>query len=539
MSSSGRTVQLGLWREIVSKRHDETQPVNNHLNFIQDRFQELESQGFVWSKESTLGIFLQLGLSEAAHGSFSSVTKILESRVHDQRSGFSSDEVKQVIQSEELRHKSRPLGLMDLPTEVFENILETLDCMARLEAKSIQSRKRKRRVKVSIPGDHEPYFTYSNHRSPILNSFQAFSLTSRGIYQLCRPWLWRRLEFPTSLPGSMDLWTKDILLRQGTCVRSLKLTLSINCSKSPNDFEDYPSLYDNLTTDPEDASQIEFLSPKNIKSLIKRCPNLSTLEIRFEHYDDINDFDGTENFLINLIPLLSSLKHLRHFSLEDRNDEQMYMYRFPSKLLSGLPLLESLTLDGSYGHSQRIDKDSFGFKLSKLKFLSRLDLVGFSDDIYVDWCLYDWPRTLTDLSICYSSFSSSSLGHQTIHHIAPHLTKLRLDSSDHDSWENFSLPFLNDLKLSTKKPDSLESFQDCVSIRRLHWSYGTLEHCQTLNRILSQSPWPQLTTLVVVPYFWVRYEPNGKHRDIEEQLVSLEKYCQQANLNLFIRRPGN
>lgn len=549
MPSSARTAQLGLWREIVLKRHDETQSVNRHLDFIRERFKELELQAFSWSKESMLSIFLQLGLSESTDSPFSSVNKIIESRIL-QGCELSANDVEEVIRNEELKHKSRPLGLMDLPIEVFEKILKKLDCFARLEANSIQSEKRKRRVQVSRQdetasfaySDHRslisPY-TYLKHRPPILNSIQTFALTSREIYQLCRPWLWRRLQFPTSLPASIDLWTKDILIRQGSYVRSLTLTLSSNCSKSHGQW-DYPPFYDNLTTGLQNASQIEFISPKNIRALMNRCPNLSTLDIKFDYYDDINDSGGTEDFLIGLIPLLSSLKHLRHFALEDKNEEQMYMHKFSSKLISSLPLIESLVWNGStpHGDSRKLGEDSFGSKLSKLKFLSRLHLVRF-DDIGQDWCLYDWPKTLTDLSVSNYIFSSPSLAHQIIHHIAPNLTKLKIEFEGDDAWENFSLPLLTDLELSTDITNSLDSFRNCISIRSLHWSYFTPEHCRSLNRILIQSPWPHLSTLVVVPNFYVRYDPDGEHQEFEEQLVSLEKYCKQANLKFFIRRPSN
>lgn len=35
--------------------------------------------------------------------------------------------------NEELRHKSRRVGLMDLPVEVFKHIIKQLDSMAELE----------------------------------------------------------------------------------------------------------------------------------------------------------------------------------------------------------------------------------------------------------------------------------------------------------------------------------------------------------------------------------------------------------------------
>lgn len=56
-----------------------------------------------------------------------------------------------MIQSEELRHTARPLGLMDLPAEVFDKILETLDCIARLEAPEIRNEKSKGMVTITGP----------------------------------------------------------------------------------------------------------------------------------------------------------------------------------------------------------------------------------------------------------------------------------------------------------------------------------------------------------------------------------------------------
>jgi len=63
MIFSNHTAQLDLWREIVSQRNKETVPVTQYPDFIRKRFDELDSKGFIWSKESIFDIFLQLGQS--------------------------------------------------------------------------------------------------------------------------------------------------------------------------------------------------------------------------------------------------------------------------------------------------------------------------------------------------------------------------------------------------------------------------------------------------------------------------------------------
>ncbi|EGG11805.1 uncharacterized protein MELLADRAFT_102154 [Melampsora larici-populina 98AG31] len=215
MASSCCKAQLSLWHEIISKCNEKTTPEDQHVKFIQKRFDELDSKGFTWSKESILDIFLQLGLSESPDVTSSSVNDLPESRV-GQENEISFDVLTEVIQNVELEHKSRPMGLLDLPIEVFHKVLEQLNCMAGLEDGQNYMKKHLAKVIITGPGDRKPYTTYLHQNSPILNSIQAFSLTSREIYNRCEPWLWRKLSFPTALPAPIDLWTKDILLRRGS-----------------------------------------------------------------------------------------------------------------------------------------------------------------------------------------------------------------------------------------------------------------------------------------------------------------------------------
>lgn len=548
MPSSNRTSHLALWREIVCKHQEGTQPVNQDIDSIRKRFDQLDSEGFIWSKESIMEIFLQLGQSENTHGSFSSTHQIDESCVVHVNN-YLSDEDQIVTQSEEILHKPHPLGLMDIPIEVFGKILEILNMMAKFEAGEVTDQKSKRKVMITGPGDREPYLTYLYQDPPILNTIQSFSLTSRAIYQRCQPLLWHKLKFPTRLPAPIDLWTKDILFRQGRHVRSLSLTLSENCSVPPDEFVELDPFYDNLTPDVERGYRVQWVSQKNVKDLINSCPNLSTLNLDYE-FEQLENTGGLEIFLLELLPVLSSLKQLRQLSLVDGCDKSI-MNQFPSKVIGSLPLLESLTLGGlTASRDQRtIGDDSFGFKCSKLESLSRLELWRI-EDIGEDWCLYSWPRTITNLELHECGDLSISLASQIIHHIAPYLTELKLgfrydrgeENRETDSrWDpqtRFSLPNLTDLELFTGNPNLLDSFEDCKTLKCLDWSYMTLEHCMTLSRNLFKVTWPQLKKLDVAPWVFLEASDFGpRYPELEDQLVSFEKYCKEANIQSIIRRP--
>ncbi|KAH9808014.1 hypothetical protein DFH28DRAFT_1088354 [Melampsora americana] len=541
MPSSSRTTQFELWHEIVSKCHQGpgNKLVDQHLDFIRKRFDELDSEGFIWSKESILAIFLQLPLSESPYNAYSSVSRLSGSRVC-QGIEKSLDKVKQVIQDEELQDEFRPTGLMDLPIEVFDKILEQLDWIASLKAEETWGKKNLGKVIIKGPGHRKPYTTYLHRNSPILNDLQTFSLTSREIYKLCEPWMWRRLYFPTSLPAPMDLWTDDILLRRGSHVRSLSINLSDNCTKSPGEFV-YDPFYDNLI--PESRIHSEYISPKNVRNLIHRCPNLSMLEFRYHVEEQDEDKGGTEAFFVDLLPLLSTLKKLQHLALESQTTR---MRELPSKVVANLPLLESLMLRVASPEAQHKTGDSsIGFNLSKHKHLSRLE-IWYNKDIDESWCLYDWSRTIRHLEIhnCRDLLPSSAL--RIIQHISPYLTNLKLcyfcepDGTWglDPSWNLhtfISLPFLSHLELCSGNPNLLVSFQDCRSLCCLDWTYWTSEHCRSLYRILTEASWPHLKKMDVRGCPDPRFYPRDPEL-VEDQLLSLQKYCQEVDIEATIWR---
>lgn len=292
----------------------------------------------------------------------------------------------------------------------------------------------------------------------------------------------------------------------------------------------------------------ERVSPKNATDLITRCPNLSELDISYEVFGELEDAVVVSAFLSDLVPLIISLKHLRQFSLTTYLGKGPIVI-FPSKLLLGLPLLESLSCIGIVLSSDQgnLGDGSFGLILSKLQHLSTLELI---DVVGIDeqWCLYNWPKIITLLTIHSCGDLSPSLACRIIHHIAPCLQDLRLGFEQGDgSWEidpswnlghRFSFPSLTYLKLCTRNPHLLDSFQDCKSLTLLGWKYITLEQCRILSGIVFRPAWPQLKKLVLTRGDDVdKTTPDPRNRAIiEDELVSLEHHCKQANIIPIIHR---
>lgn len=273
----------------------------------------------------------------------------------------------------------------------------------------------------------------------------------------------QKLQFPTSLPAQMSQWTKHFLPRQGTHVQSLSVDFSPIRGRPPYaEYADNDPYYDNHTLDFA-YDKKEWISAKNVKLLIEQCPNLSDLTIRCAGVDD--DLGSTEAFLLDVVSMLSNLQKFRHLKVIACGYQIKVMNQFAMKAVSSLPLLETLMCGGvrTPGHQQKLDDDSFGFNLSKLKYLSRLHLYQF-EDMNDNWRLYNWPKTITHLTLRHCGALLPSSVCDIICHITPHITIVELDLAYKrfdDNWDPQSsliLPFLTDLKLSTGDASLLLNF---------------------------------------------------------------------------------
>lgn len=76
-----RTTHLGLWQEETALRSERGGSVGDHLTKIKGKVEELDRTGFEWSKDSILGVLMQLSLPTAGDHSFNNVNVTLEARL--------------------------------------------------------------------------------------------------------------------------------------------------------------------------------------------------------------------------------------------------------------------------------------------------------------------------------------------------------------------------------------------------------------------------------------------------------------------------
>lgn len=75
-----RTTHLSLWLELTSERLTDLGDVLPYLNKVRSRIDDLDRAGFVWSKDSILGVCYQLGLPTNGDVDFSNVNVVLDAR---------------------------------------------------------------------------------------------------------------------------------------------------------------------------------------------------------------------------------------------------------------------------------------------------------------------------------------------------------------------------------------------------------------------------------------------------------------------------
>ncbi|KAG0143053.1 hypothetical protein CROQUDRAFT_49331 [Cronartium quercuum f. sp. fusiforme G11] len=421
MHSSTQSSQLEIWRIIVTQRHDPSHPLSKHVDFIRNRVQELEFIGFDWTKNSILDILYKIGLPTNAEEFPVEVDTSTETALR------SRNEVEERTRAIESPLRRRPASFVDLPVEIIQTIIGHLILFAQGEADALWEKRQHARTLVPsrrlAKQPHCACFHPIRTHVPLLNTFQSFAVVSRGIYKLCRPWLWKALKFPTCLPVPLDFWTKGLLPQHSQCIRSLSMDVSTDCCGDRSGSED------------RCASQ--FLLLDSVMDLLSLCSELDTLEIRFQRGalppSEIR-LDKTTAFFIQLIPRLSNLEKLRHLKMRDMLKNGNMQYCFP-QLLESLPLLESLEINGfssTIDYQRKSNKfhteKSLGKILSKMKHLSTLRLIN-NEDINDSWTLYPWSASITNLFIDqFPNFDRGSVL-EIVNHIAPKLICLDIRSN--------------------------------------------------------------------------------------------------------------
>lgn len=111
-----RTTHLSLWLDIITKRMNSLEDVLPHLNKIWAWIDDLDRAGFVWTKDSILGICYQLGLPTHDDIDFSNVNVVLDAHARQSPDiKITARETKEAIRAE-----SHPLAARD--TLGFPNV---------------------------------------------------------------------------------------------------------------------------------------------------------------------------------------------------------------------------------------------------------------------------------------------------------------------------------------------------------------------------------------------------------------------------------
>lgn len=161
---SSQRAQVEIWREIVTAQYDPspTQQVSDHLKFIKEGARRLDATGFIWTRESVLGILFQNGLSLQFPNC--RTNQILDKRVKSSGStSLSASEIKEVIEAEDSRMKSSTISFMSLPTESITTIFREV-------------------AKTDV---------IDNHQNFSLQLLCPLTLVNRLFLDICRPILWR------------------------------------------------------------------------------------------------------------------------------------------------------------------------------------------------------------------------------------------------------------------------------------------------------------------------------------------------------------
>ncbi|KAG0150155.1 hypothetical protein CROQUDRAFT_652563, partial [Cronartium quercuum f. sp. fusiforme G11] len=76
-----RTTHIGHWQDILTSQFEPGDSLNAHLTKIRSKIEDLDCTGFEWSKDSILGICMQLSLLTTGDVSFINVNMVLDARL--------------------------------------------------------------------------------------------------------------------------------------------------------------------------------------------------------------------------------------------------------------------------------------------------------------------------------------------------------------------------------------------------------------------------------------------------------------------------
>lgn len=394
------------------------------------------------------------------------------------------------------------------------------------------------------------------------------------------------MRFPSALPAPIDLWTgpNGILSRHGHLVDSLSIKISDSWTESAED--QIPSRFDNVDfgNSSDDLKKNlcskfnnthlcrEYLSPETVTKLLELCQNLETFKVIYPqgHHECYEEKIWTAVFRSVIVRLISKETQLQRLKIGTSfGDVEGFCrgFRLPERehvrMVKKLPLLQSFSASNTSANTYNLKpvsmKNSLGWNLSQLQHLTRLHLDAV-DSLDEKWCEYPWPMSLSDVSLTGCRKLGASEFHQLIHHIAPNVSRLRVDFNDPTSptyanealdpeevWSGldvdpnwtpqhrFKLPLLTTLTLFTSiRHELLTAFQDCIGLRELYYPRLRLKDWSALKDLLCDKTWPQLEVLKLVDKNTIH---SQWHLDpkIEVFRNPIQAYCEQFGVEHQLR----
>ncbi|KAG0145734.1 hypothetical protein CROQUDRAFT_671545 [Cronartium quercuum f. sp. fusiforme G11] len=423
--------------------------------------------------------------------------------------------------------------LLELPLEIIERIIQRLHRKANDEVYWFQ----KKKWPWVLRAPHLDPLAYSIHpQAPIvLNSLQAFASTNKKIYELCRPWLWKKLEFPFTIPQQMPKWICEILPKQGHLVESLSVELSP--AWLPNEpLDEDEEFLDNLIIVPENSKLPELsltgnadghrgLSPGNLTRLLVQCPNLKTLSLTMCDMD-LEDVwpEVLEELRIRLMNIFRRIPQIQHLELK-ADTRNSWPGRWLNEIVDIFPLLRSFSGSGICDYTQDEEEPTPEWlgSFSRLKHLRRLELKHV-DCLDRSSHLSTWPKTIINLTIDMCGDFTLPNAHEFICHFSENLTYLRLgllvklsDEIKNSPRLLFNLPSLNHLGLCTFEPyDLLPSFQNCDKLERIDYKIMIAKCWNSTTQLIYNRTWPKLKKINII---------SLGDSDDWEFVVSQEAFC--------------
>ncbi|EGG12335.1 uncharacterized protein MELLADRAFT_76514 [Melampsora larici-populina 98AG31] len=478
--------------------------------------------------------------------------------------------------------------LNDLPDEILLEIIKYLKLDNSNELANKTTKKHENLITLTS-GKRTTLWTYQHKpQSPILTSFQSFSIVNHRLYSICRPLLWKAINFPTLMPIPMSYWNDELLPKHGPHVQSITIRLTeqwfeippkpisikhssgkgnlnhyslrerkIKFIEQDKDFWDVPIINsDNLAVSayllPHDLDHVDFkrqkshgLSPQNVIKVISQCSQLSTLRIRSPDAGFASP-DPIEMWILrnNLTSLLSDLKQLRHLQISGP---------WLSSILAGciiepikvLPLLESLECS-KVSVERPVEVDSLATCLKNSVNLKRLALHDV-DVIDGSWGCHEGPPQLINLSLrdCANLWLSNTpwlistwapgLTHLELKFDEPwnaHFRPLQEDLSEFEPRHHqFDLPSLTHLTIWRHSScDYFHCFKDSKTIEVLKVYHLLPEDHITFIDFILGDPFPKLKLLsLLVPETRFPLDPESS-----ERVLPLEAFCKSKGISFHL-----